>query len=158
MYKVGDKIAHPMHGAGIVQDIIERKIDGVSREYYLLSLPVGGMDVMVPTEHASEVGIRPIIDEAEAADVMDAFPDMEVDTTQNWNRRYRENMDRLKSGDLVEVARVMKGLMMRDYKKKLSSGEQKMLRSAKQIFYSEIVLSQACTYEEVEKRIDLALH
>lgn len=88
---------------------------------------------------------------------MKALSDIEIDMTNNWNRRYRENMLRLKSGDLMEVARVVKGLMARDSDKGLSTGERKMLRSAKQILISEIVLSTSSKYEEVEEKINKAL-
>lgn len=157
MFHVGDKIVHPMHGAGIIDSIVSEKRNGVMREYYLLKLPVGGMLVMIPTENSDEIGVRPVVGRDEADRVIAAMPGIEVDMTQNWNRRYRENMLRLKSGDLIEVARVVKGLMLRDGDRGLSTGERKMLHSAKQILISEIVLSQSSSYEEVEKRINLAM-
>ena len=157
MFQVGDKIVHPMHGAGIVDSIVQKKINGVVREYYILKLPVGGMLVMIPTENSKEIGVRPVIDGEEADRVIAAIPSIEVDMTSNWNRRYRENMLRLKSGDLLEVARVVKGLMLRDVQKGLSTGERKMLHSAKQILISEIVMCQSSSYEDVEACIDHAL-
>ena len=157
MFRVGDKIVHPMHGAGIVDSITQRKIGGVNRDYYILKIPAGGMVVMIPTENSAEIGVRPVISGDEAERILSAIPDIEVDMTPNWNRRYRENMLRLKSGDLLEVARVVKGLMLRDSERGLSSGERKMLHSAKQILISEIVLAQGSTYEDVESRIDSAL-
>ena len=158
MFQVGDKIVHPMHGAGIVDSIVQKKINGVVREYYILKLPVGGMLVMIPTENSHEIGVRPVINGEEADRVIAAIPGIEVDMTPNWNRRYRENMLRLKSGDLLEVARVVKGLMLRELERGLSTGERKMLHSAKEILISEIVLSQSCTYEDVEARINTALN
>ena len=146
MFQVGDKIVHPMHGAGVVDSIVQKKINGVVREYYILKLPVGGMLVMIPTENGEE-----------ADRVIAAIPSIEVDMTPNWNRRYRENMLRLKSGDLLEVARVVKGLTHRDEERGLSTGERKMLHSAKQILISEIVLSQNASYEDVERRINTAM-
>ena len=98
------------------------------------------------------------ITEAFADQVLAAIPGIEVDMTQNWNRRYRENLERLKSGNLLEVARVVKGLMLRELERGLSTGERKMLHSAKEILISEIVLSQSCTYEDVEARINTALN
>lgn len=157
MFQVGDKIVHPMHGAGVIDEITTRKINGVVRDYYILKLPVGGMLVMVPTESSAEIGMRPVMTPAEVDHIMDALPDIEVDADPNWNRRYRENMVRLKSGDLLEVARVMKTLMLRDGERGLSTGERKMLHSAKQILISEIVMSESSSYEDVERRIDLAL-
>ena len=112
---------------------------------------------MIPTEHTEEIGVRPVVDRDEADRLIAAMPDIEVDMTQNWNRRYRENMLRIKSGDLMEVARVVKGLMLRDENRGLSTGERKMLHSAKQILISELVLSQDASYEDVEKRINTAM-
>lgn len=157
MFKVGDKIAHPMHGAGIVDSVVQKKVNGVVREYYILKLPANGMLVMIPTENSEEIGVRPVVEKDEADAVIQAIPGIEVDMTQNWNRRYRENMLRLKSGDLLEVAKVVKGLMLREVDRGLSTGERKMLHSAKQILISEIVLSQSSSYEEVEARINGAL-
>ena len=157
MFQVGDKIVHPMHGAGEVDSIVEKKINGVVRSYYVLKLPMGSMQVMIPTENSEEIGVRPVIDKDQGDRVMAAFSSIEVEMTQNWNQRYRENMLRLKSGDLLEVARVIKGLMQRDGDRGLSTGERKMLLSAKQILISELVLSQNSSYEEIEHRINCAL-
>lgn len=157
MFQVGDKIVHPMHGAGVVDSIVQKKMNGVVREYYILKLPVGGMLVMIPTESSDEIGVRPVVRKEEADQLIAAMSDIEVDMTQNWNRRYRENMLRIKSGDLLEVARVVKGLMIRDGDRGLSTGERKMLHSAKQILISELVLSQNISYEDVEARINHAV-
>lgn len=150
-------IAHPLHGAGIIDRIEEKKINGVTRKYYVFKMPLGGMLVMIPIENSEEIGVRPIIKPDEADMLMEALSDIKIDMTKNWNRRYRENMLRIKSGDLMEVARVVKGLMARDNDKGLSTGERKMLRSAKQILISEIVLSTSQNYEEVEEKINKAL-
>ena len=157
MFQVGDKIVHPMHGAGVVDSIVQKKVNGVVREYYILKLPVGGMLVMIPTANSEEIGVRPVCEESEADRVLAAMPEIEVDMTQNWNRRYRENMTRLKSGDLLEVARVVKGLMLRDEERGLSTGERKMLHSAKQILISELVISKNSSYDEIEGRINAVL-
>ena len=157
MFQVGDKIVHPMHGAGVIDSIVTKKVNGVVREYYILKLPVGGMLVMIPTSNSEEIGVRPVVDKDEADRLIASMPDIEVDMTQNWNRRYRENMMRIKSGDLLEVAKVVKGLMRRDVYRGLSTGERKMLHSAKQILISELVLSQNTSYEDVEARINTAL-
>ena len=157
MFHVGDKIVHPMHGAGVIESIVQKKVNGVVREYYILRLPARSMMVMIPTEHTAEIGVRPIVDSAEADRVLDALPSIEVNMVPNWNRRYRENMERLKSGNLFEVARVVKGLMQRESDRGLSNGERKMLHSAKEILISEIVLSKSVSYEDVEARINTAL-
>lgn len=157
MFMVGDRIAHPMHGAGIIDRIEEKVINGVTRQYYVLNIQSGSMMVMIPTESSEAIGVRPIIAPAEAEVLIQAIPQIKPEMTQNWNRRYRENMERIKSGDLLEVAKVIKGLMERDSEKGLSTGERKMLHSAKQILISEIVLSQNSSYEEVEDRLNAAL-
>ena len=135
--QVGDKIVHPMHGAGVIDSIVQKKVNGVLREYYILKLPLNGMLVMIPTHNSEEIGVRPIVVGEEADRVIAAIPGMDVEMDSNWNRRYRENMLRLKSGDLLEVARVVKGLVRRDGERGLSTGERKMLHSAKQILISE---------------------
>lgn len=157
MFSIGDMIAHPLHGAGVIDGIEERKINGQTRQYYMFRLPAGGMLVMIPVDNCSEIGVRPIISSAEADKLIDAMSEIEVDMTQNWNRRYRENMLRIKSGDLMEVASVIKGLMARDLEKGLSTGERKMLRSAKQILISELVMSKNLDYEDIELKINSAL-
>ena len=157
MFQIGDKIVHPMHGAGVIDDIVERKVNGVTRNYYSMKLPVGGMLVMVPIDTCTMIGVRPVLKADELEKVLAALPGIQVDMTSNWNRRYQENMARLKSGSLIEVAAVVKGLMQRELVRGLSTGERKMLHSAKQILISEIVMVQSTSYEEVEARISQAL-
>jgi len=157
MFRIGDMIAHPMHGAGVIDSIEEKKMNGCTRMYYILKMPTGGMVVMIPTESTEQIGVRPIVDSSQADVLMEAISEIDAEMTSNWNRRYRENMQRIKSGDLLEVARVVKGLMTRDVEKGLSTGERKMLHSAKQIFISEIVLSKKLTYEEVESQLNASL-
>ena len=146
-----------MHGAGVIDSIVQRKVAGKVEDYYLLKLSVGSMTVMIPTGNTQEIGVRPIVSSEEAKDLIQALENIEVDMTQNWNRRYRENMVRLKSGDLLEVARVVKGLLLRESQRGLSNGERKMLRTAKQILISELVLAQSLPYETVEDNIDTVL-
>ena len=156
-FRVGDRIAHPMHGAGVIDSIVTKRINGQDRDYYVLKLPTGGMMVMVPVETCEAIGVRPIVNPAEAEEILGAIPGIQVEMTSNWNKRYRENMLRIKSGDLMEVASVVKGLMQRDRERGLSTGERKMLHSAKQILIAEIVLSESSSYEEVEARLDSAM-
>lgn len=156
-YQVGDMISHPLHGAGVIADIEIQKIGGEEREYYVLKLPTSEMQVKIPKATSDIIGVRPIISPEEAERVMLEIPNIEINMTQNWNKRYRENMVKIKSGDLLEVASVIKGLFMRDREKGLSTGERKMLHSAKQILISEIVLSMNASYDEIEARIELAM-
>ncbi len=157
MYQIGDKVVHPMHGAGVIDSIVQRTVNGEQKDYYLLNLSDGSMMVMIPTDNTHEIGVRPVVSCEEAAEILCAMEQIEVDMTQNWTRRYRENMVRLKSGDLLEVARVVKGLMLRESERSLSTGERKMLHTAKQILISELVLAQSMPYDAVEERINRAL-
>ena len=156
MYQIGDKIVHPMHGAGIIDNIVRKKMNGVTRDYYNLKLPNSSMMVLIPTDHTDEIGVRPVVDSAYADEIIQSIQSIDVDVIQNWNHRYRENMVRLKSGDLTEVARVVKSLMLRETSRSLSTGERKMLHSAKQILISELVLSKNCSYEDIETCINEA--
>ena len=157
MFRIGDKIVHPMHGAGIVDGIVTRKVNGVLRDYYSLRLPVGDMVVMIPTESCREIGVRAILTGDQVEQILCQIAGLEVALEPNWNLRYRENMLRLKSGDLMEVAKVVKSLMLRESRRGLSTGERKMLHSAKQILISEIGMAQSISYQEAESRMDAAL-
>lgn len=157
MFQVGDKIVHPMHGAGVIDNIVEKKFNGVMRSYYRLKLPLGGMLVMIPMDSCDEIGIRRVVDYDEGSRVLDSLDQIEVEMDINWNRRHRDNMMRMKSGDLYEVAWVVKGLVLRDLVRRLSTGERKMLHTAKQILISELVLSQGKSYEEIEECINSKL-
>jgi len=156
MFQIGDMIAHPKHGAGVIDSIEEMKIDGCTRMYYIWKMPAGGVN-KIPTERTEQIGIRPIIDSNKADELMAAISQIDAEMTASWNSRHRENMQRLTSGDLLEVARVVKGLMTRDVEKGLSTSDRKMLHDAKLIFISEIVLSKKLTYEEVESQLNASL-
>ena len=156
-FRVGDRIAHPMHGAGVIDSIVSRRINGKDREYYVLKIPAGDMQVMIPVDASESIGVRPIVGSDEAERILEDLPGIQVSMTQNWNKRYRENMMKIKSGNLMEVATVVKGLTERERQRGLSTGERKMLHSAKQILISEIVLSKSASYEEVEARVNSAM-
>lgn len=157
MYQVGDKIVHPMHGAGIIESIVSQKVDGALLHYYVMKMPVMGMLVMIPIHTAGDIGVRAVVDSNTAEDLIHSLAGLEIESNANWNRRYRENMLRIKSGDLSEVARVVKSLTERDRQRGLSTGERKMLHSARQILISEIVLAQSAEYADVEQRINREL-
>jgi CarD family transcriptional regulator len=157
MYSIGEHIVHPLHGAGIIQEIEERKTNDAVKRFYVLHIQKGSMTVKIPVESCDNIGVRPVVDPDYAERVMNSFGKLKIDMTQNWNKRYRDNLQKIRSGDLFEVASVIKGLMERDNEKGLSNGERKMLRSAKQILISEIVIAQHSSYEEVENRLNTAL-
>lgn len=157
MFSVGDLVVHPMHGAGVIDAIVQEKVAGSTQDYYVFKMPVGGLLLKIPTANSQAIGIRSIIQRPEAEALIAAIPSMPVEENSNWNKRYRENMARLKSGDLYEVARVIKGLLYRERRRGLSNGERKMLHSAKQILLSELVLAEDSGYEELEKRVERAM-
>ena len=154
MYLIGDKVVHPMHGAGIIEAITEERLAGKRATYYVFRMPVGGLVLKIPTENCGVIGVRELSSDAQIETVLQAIPELDVEMNANWNHRYRENMVRIKSGDLLEVARVIKGLMWRDAQRGLSNGERKMLHTAKQILISEIVLVQGSVYQDAERRVN----
>lgn len=157
MFQVGDKVVHPMHGAGIIDSIVDVRIDGRTQAYYVFRMPVNGLVLKIPTANSNAVGLRAVVDPEYADEVINSLSGLQIDVTSNWNRRYRENLDRIKSGNLYEVARVIKCLMIRESQRGLSTGERKMLHSAKQIFISEIVLAKNLPYGVIERHLNASL-
>lgn len=154
MYEIGDRVVHPMHGAGVIESVVEEKISGKLTSFYVFKMPISGLTLKIPVANSDMIGIRPISPVEVIEAVIEQIPALSIDMTANWNHRYRENMERIKSGDLLEVAGVIKALMHRDSERGLSNGERKMLHSAKQILISEIVLSESVAYPEAEARIN----
>ena len=153
MFNVGDFIVYPMHGAGRINSIEEKDILGKKESYYILEMP-GQVKVMVPTEKAEQIGVRNIIDKSSAEKVFAILEEDETEMSMNWNKRYRDNMDKMKSGDIYEVADVVRNLSFKQKEKGLSTGEKKMLINAKQILVSELVLAEHSSYEEMEGIVD----
>ncbi|HPT94061.1 MAG: CarD family transcriptional regulator [Limnochordia bacterium] len=153
MYNVGDKVVYPMHGAGIIEAIEEREVLGEKRQYYIMAMPIGDMRVMIPLDAVEEIGLRQVIAKEEAGDVMEVLKGQKTKMSSNWNRRYRANMEKIKSGDVYLVAEVVRNLTIRDHEKGLSAGERKMLDIARQILISELVLVTGATETEIEELI-----
>ncbi len=153
MFNVGDKIVYPMHGAGTITAIEEKDILGQKQSYYILKMP-GEVKVMVPTAKAEEVGVRNIINKESADKVFGVLEQDETAMDKNWNKRYRDNMEKMKSGDIYEIADVVRNLSFKQKEKGLSTGEKKMLNNAKQILVSELVLAEHATQEEVEQLVE----
>lgn len=153
MFSVGDKIVYPMHGAGTIDSIEEKNILGESQSYYIIKMP-GEVKVMVPTSKAEQIGVRNVIGKEEAEKVISILGQDETEMSQNWNKRYRDNMEKMKSGSVYEVADVVRNLSFKQKEKGLSTGEKKMLSNAKQILVSELVLAEHASQDEVEELID----
>lgn len=154
MFKVGDRVVYPMHGAGVIEAIEEKEILGQRRQYYVMRLPMGDIKLMIPTDNVEETGLREVISEEEVPKVLKVLRDRKVTMSANWNRRYRANLEKIKSGDIYEVAEVVRNLVLRDKEKGLSTGERRMLDSARQILISELVLAQDKDEEEVASLLD----
>ena len=153
MFNIGDKIVYPMHGAGTIDSIEEKDILGEKQSYYILKMP-GEVKVMVPIAKAEQVGVRSIIDKGAADKVFKVLEQDETEMNKNWNKRYRDNMDKLKSGDIYEIADVVRNLSFKQKEKGLSTGEKKMLTNAKQILVSELVLAEHASQQEVEELVE----
>ncbi|MBC8535155.1 CarD family transcriptional regulator [Feifania hominis] len=157
MFQVGDKVLYPMHGAGVIENIEEKEILGTTQAYYILRLPLGDMRVMIPVKPNENVGLRYVVKKDRADYVMRNLSEFTTPECSNWNKRYRENMLRLKKGGIEDVAAVVKTLMERDRDRGLSNGERKMLLSAKNILISEVVLASDREKDVVEHELDAAL-
>ena len=153
MFNVGDKIVYPMHGAGTIDSIEQKDILGEKQEYYVIKMP-GEVKVMVPTAKADQIGVRNIIDKQEAGKVLEVLESNETEMSNNWNKRYQDNMVKMKSGSVYEIADVVRNLSFKQKEKGLSTGEKKMLNNAKQILVSELVLAEHATEPEVESLIE----
>jgi len=156
VFQVGDKVVYPMHGAGVIEAIEERVVLGKTKRYYILRLPYGEMQIMVPTDVAGGV-LRQVIDEEGVKRVQDILQGTKSKMSTNWNRRYRANLEKIKSGDVYEVAEVVRNLAQREREKGLSTGERKMLDNARQILLSELVLAQGMNHAAASSWLDQIL-
>src|SRR5690606_6862627 len=152
-FRVGDKVVYPMHGAGIIEAIEEKEVLGRTERYYVMRMPIGDLRVMIPMSSVEELGLREVIDAEGVRKVYQVLQGETTTMSQNWNRRYRANLEKIKSGDIFEVAEVVRNLSVRERDKGLSTGERKMLENARQILISELVLAQDLPEEQVESQI-----
>ncbi len=154
MFQIGEKIAYPMYGAGTITAIVDREVMGETHQYYDVNLPHSKMTVLIPVESTDKVGVRSIISKDEMESVFDTLGGEVDEMPVNWNRRYRANMEKLKTGDIYVVAAVVRNLVRSDRVKKLSTGEKKLLGTAKQILESELMLAGNYTMEEADELVE----
>ena len=154
MFAVGDKIVYPLHGAGTVESIEEKEILGKKKKYYVMRVLCGNMTMLIPVDNSEEIGVRTVIDKAEAKKVLEYFKNEPLYDDENWNRRQRENMQKIKSGDIYKVLDALKALLYRDKLKGLSTGERKALVSARQIVVSELIMSEFASAEDIDLIMD----
>ena len=157
MFNIGDKVVYPMHGAGTIENIEEKDILGEKQNYYIIKMP-GEVKVMVPTAKAESIGVRDIIDKETASKVFEVLETDSTEMSVNWNKRYRDNMDKMKSGDACEIADVVRNLSFKQKEKGLSTGEKKMLLNAKQILISELTLANNTDKAEMEELVNAKIN
>lgn len=157
MFSIGDKVVYPMQGAGIIEKIESQHILGEDREYFVLRSPYSNMKIMVPVMTCAQTGVRAVIGAEDISAVIEVLKEPSTEMNSNWNRRYRENMDRLKTGDAREVAGVVRNLLRIERVKSLSAGEKKMLTNARRILASEFVMVLGIEPAAAEKLIEDAI-
>ena len=157
MFKTGDHIVYPMYGAGIITDIVEKDFLGESRTYYSVSLPYSRMEASVPVDNCEKLGVRAVIDQSRIDEVIEVLKGDTEPMNPNWNKRYRENTERMQTGDILEVAAVVRNLVRADRAKPLSTGEKKLLGTAKQILESELVYSGGYSMEQADAMVESSI-
>lgn len=151
MFEVGDKIIYPMYGAGVIDDIEEKDRDNKQEKYYIINIPNGNMRISIMARKSEPVGLRSILGQEEIAKALRDLADYVPVSSENWNQRYKDNLDKIKTGKLDMVAEVVKCLLGREKIRGLSSVEKKMLNTAKQIVLSEIIFSYNIDTEKAEE-------
>ncbi len=154
MYNVGDKIFYPNYGAGIISAVEEKIIGGKKSKYYVLLMPGSTIRVLIPVDKCDELCVRGVIDIAGAKSILERFRTEPIPDEQTWNRRQRENIIKIRTGDVDEILSVLKGLMYRDRVRGLSTSERKLLNCVKQMVVSELVLSGIADKENIENILD----
>ncbi|HEX2049247.1 MAG TPA: CarD family transcriptional regulator [Actinomycetota bacterium] len=157
-FSVGDKVVYPHHGAAVIEALEEKELFGETREYFILKLAYGELTLMVPIDSTEEVGLREVTPAKEMPKVFKVLKKQEPTTnTTNWSRRFKANVEKLRSGDIYKVAEVVRSLHQRDKEKGLSAGEKRMLTKARQILVSELTFSHDCNEDDAEKLLDEVL-
>jgi CarD family transcriptional regulator len=157
VFKVGDRVVYPHHGAAIVKSIEKREEFGEVKEYLVLELAYGDLTLMVPKDNAEQIGVRQVINDEEVQEVFAVLRKKDARTPTNWSRRFKNHSEKLRSGDIYQVAEVVRNLSLRDKDKGLSAGEKKMLGKARQILVSELTFALNVDQKEAEKKLQEAL-
>ena len=156
-FDVGDKVVYPHHGAAVIERRETKEAFGEEKEYFVLRLSYGDLTAMVPVDNTEEVGLREVIDADEVEEVFALLAKKEARMPTNWSRRFKNHAEKLKSGDVYEVAEVVRNLSQRDQEKGVSAGEKRMLAKARQILVSELIFALDVSPEEAEAKLDEAL-
>ena len=161
VYAKGDAVVYPMHGAGIIEDFEDKNIDGICRSYCILRIPIGDLTIMLEASSMENVNLRKVMARCDIARVMDDVvkmpPQPVAGDSSNWNKRYRDNLEKIKSGLLLDAAMVFRSLYFREKQRGLSSAEKKMLSNVKKIMLSEIMLSYNVEKPEAEEILEKSM-
>jgi CarD family transcriptional regulator len=157
LYKVGDKVVYPHHGAGTIVKKESREVLGQKREYLTIKILHNDMTVQVPSENADQVGLRRVIGEKDVGVVLKALTGSSTEMPKNWNRRFKHNRDKMKTGDVLELAEVVRNLALRDHEKGLSTGEKQMFVKAKKILASELMYAKTMDEDECAEWLEEVL-
>ncbi len=155
MFAEGDMAVYPAHGVGVIKSIETQTVAGIDQTFYVLQILDNSMTIMIPTSNSDNVGLRAIVSKNEVEDVLDILRDRGSKLgSQTWNRRYRDYMEKIKTGSVHEVAAVLRDLFLLSVDKDLSYGERKMLDTAKGLLVKELSLAQKVDEENITKEID----
>ena len=156
-FKVGETVVYPQHGAALIEAIETRTIKGEPREYLVLKVQQGDLTVRVPSDNCDLVGVRDVVDQAGLDRVFQVLRAPHTEEPTNWSRRYKANVEKLASGDVIKVAEVVRDLWRRDKDRGLSAGEKRMLAKARQILVSELALAEKTNEDKAEAILDEVL-
>lgn len=152
--KIGDRVVYPMHGAGEVTGIEEQEVGGVTQSYYVLRLPMGSLKLMLPVDKVDEIGLRDVVDKSKLDEVTAILSGKSEKSQGSWNKRFHATLERLKSGDIIEVAAVARNLTRQHWKHKIASGERRLMELSRQILISELVYILEKNADEVTEWVD----
>jgi CarD family transcriptional regulator, regulator of rRNA transcription len=156
-FRVGDKVVYPHHGAAVIEKKEKKDVFGQKQDYLILRLAYGDLTLMVPADNAEDIGLRDVINDEEVEEVFAVLRKKEARMPTNWSRRFKNHVEKLKSGDIYQVAEVVRNLSIRENDKGLSAGEKRMLAKARQILVSELTFALNVNEDAAEERLDKAL-
>jgi CarD family transcriptional regulator, regulator of rRNA transcription len=156
-FDIGDKVVYPNHGVGIIEQISSRTIGATVEKFYLLKIKASSLKVMVPFHNVDMVGLRRVVRNGEIQKIIDFLTDGECDNNADWKYRFKENSERMRTGSLLDVAAVLKGLLLLNQSKPLSFREKKMLERARYLLVSELAMARNVEESEIEEVLSLAL-